>query len=93
METAKCISTELTEVQPIDSFGLAQLSKFLFKFNILPITATIIGFSASCFLKEKLWQSGRIKHNYLIITGESGSGKAKQLKMLLCLYLLQQIAL
>jgi ABC-type dipeptide/oligopeptide/nickel transport system ATPase component len=77
METAKCISTELTEVQPIDSFGLAQLSKFLFKFNILPITATIIGFSASCFLKEKLWQSGRIKHNYLIITGESGSGKSE----------------
>ena len=77
METAKCISTELAEVQPIDSVGLAQLSKFLFKFNILPITATIIGFSASCFLKEKLWQSGRIKHNYLIITGESGSGKSE----------------
>lgn len=77
METAKCINTELTEVQHIDSFGLAQLSKFLFKFNILPITATIIGFSASCFLKEKLWQSGRIKHNYLIITGESGSGKSE----------------
>ena len=77
MENSKCIGTGLAEVQPIDNIGLAQLSKLLFNFNILPITATIIGFCASCFLKEKLWQSGRIKHNYLIITGESGSGKSE----------------
>lgn len=77
MQNSKCINTELTEMLPINNVGLAQLSKLLFNFNILPITATIIGYCGSCFLKEKLWQKGRIKHNYLIITGESGSGKSE----------------
>lgn len=77
MDNSKCIGTGLTEIVPINNVGLAVISKLLFNFNVLPITATIIGFCGSCFLKEKLWQKGRIKHNYLIITGESGSGKSE----------------
>lgn len=75
----KVISTEIGEVEPLDADGLRQIASSLFQFNELPKTATILGFTAACFLKERLRVSG-VKLNHLIMVGEAGSGKSQTLE-------------
>jgi hypothetical protein len=75
----KVISTEIGEVEPLDADGFCHIASSLFQFNELPKTATILGFTAACFLKERLRVYG-IKLNHLIMVGEAGSGKSQTLE-------------
>lgn len=71
------IWTNITKQNPIWEPELQSISKALLNFNDLQTTATIIGFCASCFLKERLYLANGTKFNHLIISGESGSGKSE----------------
>lgn len=75
----KVIATEIGEVDPLDADGLCNIASSLFQFNELPKTATILGFTAACFLKERLRVAG-VKLNHLIMVGEAGSGKSQTLE-------------
>lgn len=79
-DTATFLDTKIVEQEPIWEPELAEIGKKLFNFNDLSVTATIIGFCASCFLKEKLAIMNGTKLNHLIICGESGSGKSETLE-------------
>ena len=69
-------STILKE-EDISKKELEELAEKLFKFNKPGIAGTVIGWTASLFIREKLWESGRIKHPHLLIIGEAGSGKSE----------------
>lgn len=75
----KVISTEIGEVDPLDADGLCHIASSLFQFNELPKTSTILGFTAACFLKERMRVAG-VKLNHLIMVGEAGSGKSQTLE-------------
>lgn len=51
----------------------------LFNFNELYICSTLLGYTASLFLKGKL-RGLKIKHNHLLIEGPSGSGKSSSIE-------------
>lgn len=71
------IESTLTQYNPITKEELTELSENLFKFNTIENVSTILGFSASCFLKERLWDANGTKFYHLIMCGEAGSGKTQ----------------
>ena len=72
------VCTDLLEFDPISTEELEEIVDPLFGFNSLPITATVMGYIGSCFLRPLLKKIG-IKHGSLLLIGESGSGKSTTL--------------
>ena len=72
------VETDLLRYNPITAEELNDIVAPLFGFNSLPITTTVIGYAASCFLRPILKTVG-IKHGSLLLIGESGSGKSTTL--------------
>ena len=81
-EAAADIETDLLEYSPITAEELDGIIGPLFGFNSLPITATVIGYVVSCFLRPLLKSVG-IKHGSLLLIGESGGGKSTTLDELI----------
>jgi 5S rRNA maturation endonuclease (ribonuclease M5) len=75
LEDCEELGTDILKAQAINKEELLALAPALFSFNTLNITSTILGYMSSLFLKGKLRKLG-IKHNHLIIEGQSGSGKS-----------------
>jgi len=69
--------TDLLKAETMQKGELLELFDSLFSFNKLGIAGTVIGWTASLFIREKLWKAGRIKHPHLLIIGEAGSGKSE----------------
>lgn len=69
--------TNILQAEAITKSELSELSNFLFKFNKLGIAGTVIGWTASLFIREKIWRVARIKHPHLLLIGEAGSGKSE----------------
>lgn len=69
---------DILDVEAITKEELKKISKYLFKFNSLEITASILGTIASHFLKPKLFKLGE-RTPQLIIYGQSGAGKTQTL--------------
>lgn len=77
------IKSSITNISPISKGELKRLSKSIFNFNELGNTATVLGFSSSCFLREKLYLDNGTKSPHLIICGEAGSGKSETLESII----------
>jgi hypothetical protein len=73
------LGTDILEAEEICREELLKIAPALFTFNTLNITSTVLGYVGSLFLKGKLRDIG-IKHNHLIIEGQSGSGKSSTLE-------------
>ena len=72
------VRTDLLDYEPITAAELSEIIQPLFGYNSLPITATILGYIGSCFLRPLLNKIG-IKHGSLLAIGESGGGKSTTL--------------
>ncbi|RMC93027.1 hypothetical protein D9O40_18285 [Clostridium autoethanogenum] len=70
------IDSSILNLHPITKEELKEISKNLFKFNVLGKVSTILGLTAAMFLKEKLY-SVDINFSHLLIIGQAGSGKSK----------------
>jgi len=77
------IQSTITNILPISKGELKRLAKHIFNFNELGNTATVFGFSSSCFLREKLYLDNGTKSPHLIICGEAGSGKSETLESII----------
>lgn len=71
------LDTLLLKIKPIEKDELLKIAEAMFKFNTLKKTATILGYIAATFLKERLWKSSNIKFPHLLMIGEAGSGKSQ----------------
>lgn len=74
------LSSNITKALPISDNELKEISKYLFNFNELGITASILGFCSSCFLREMLYIENNTKGPHLFVSGEAGSGKSETLE-------------
>jgi predicted nuclease with TOPRIM domain len=79
LEDCEELGTDILKAEEISREELLTIAPALFSFNTMSITSTILGYAASLFLKGKLREAG-IKHNHLIIEGQSGSGKSSTLE-------------
>jgi primase-polymerase (primpol)-like protein len=70
----------ILETENISREELEDLADALFKFNKPGIAGVVIGWTASLFVREKLWDAGRIKHPHLLVIGEAGSGKSETIE-------------
>ena len=75
------IKTELLQTNPIEGSELQEILQPIFAYNRLAITATVMGYLGSCFLRPMLRRIG-VKHGSLLMIGESGSGKSTTLDAL-----------
>lgn len=71
------IKTGLLSRQVISDTDLISISDKLFNFNDIRTTASVIGFCASCFLRERAYLEIGAKGPQLIIVGEAGCGKSE----------------
>lgn len=74
------IKSGLSKLFSISKGELLEISNKLFNFNDINITASIIGFCSSCFLRERLYLDNGTKGPHLLICGEAGSGKSETLE-------------
>jgi hypothetical protein len=79
IEGSSELPTEILKMDPISEVELSEIAPYLFHFNDLKISATIIGFISGLYLKAKLQEVG-IKYNHLLVEGHSGSGKSSVLE-------------
>jgi hypothetical protein len=79
MDGAQELGTDILKTEEITREELIEIAPALFTFNTLNITSTIMGYLGGLFLKERLRDIG-VKHNHLIIEGQSGSGKSSTLE-------------
>ena len=76
------VRANLLEFAPITMEELKIISKALFSFNELPVTATMLGFVGSCYLRQPLKVTGN-KQGSLIIVGEAGGGKSTSVEQVI----------
>ncbi len=69
------ISSEIEKREEFSTYELQQLGEILLEYNILPRTACVLAWCASCFLKSRLKNKG-VKFPHLMLIGEQGSGKS-----------------
>jgi hypothetical protein len=79
LEDCEELGTDILKAEEISKEELLTLAPALFSFNTLSITSTILGYAGSLFLKGKL-RAMDVKHNHLIIEGQSGSGKSSTME-------------
>ncbi len=79
LEDCEELGTDILKVEVINKEELVTLAPVLFSFNTLNIVSTILGYVGSLFLKGKL-RHINMKHNHLIIEGQSGSGKSSTME-------------
>lgn len=72
--------TRILDSENANKQELSELADMLFKFNKPGIAGAIIGWTASLFIREKLWDAERIKHPHLLVIGEAGSGKSETIE-------------
>lgn len=78
----KIITTKILEHDPIKKEELQKLSKHLFQFNDLSITASLISMLPVFMMKPLLYKKD-IKTQHLIMYGEAGSGKSQTAETLI----------
>lgn len=77
------ISSNIDEIQPINKKDLSFISKSLFNFNDLSVTASVLGFCGFCFLKERLYNENGTKATHLFMWGEAGAGKSDTIESII----------
>lgn len=73
------IKSSILEVEPINKDELIELSPYLFNFNKLEITSSIMGTIVTMMIKERL-KEFNIKTQHLMLFGEAGAGKSQTLE-------------
>jgi len=72
--------SNILESESTKNNDFTELADTLFKFNKLGIAGVIIGWTASLFIREKLWNADKTKHPHLFVIGEAGSGKSETIE-------------
>ena len=78
-EDNKVVSTDILKYKEITKEELERLWTFLFDFNELKITASLISMLPIMLMKPLLFEEG-IKTQHLVIYGEAGAGKSQTVK-------------
>lgn len=79
IDNSDVISSNLIKAEAIEGEELKSISPYLLNFNTHNITASILGYAAGVFLKEKLRKIG-IKYSHFFGSGEGGAGKSETLE-------------
>jgi hypothetical protein len=76
------MKSDILDIEGITKDELSEISPYLFNFNTLEITSSILGTLPTFFLKP-LWFDCGVRTKHLFMWGESGSGKSETKRVII----------